>query len=172
MVDPKDPRVTTTKGPPGPDVQPGPAPGPIDPQTGQHTSYWVLTEEERAKGFVAPVRRSYVHVGERPKYQTRPLTPEEQERYVSWTYVAYEKYPEGSPEAEAGRVGRFWTQEQLDSGCGAKTTMSQALAETYARDPSFYGATFCSACRNHFPVAEFVWDGTDIVVGTKPEDVP
>ena len=39
--------------------------------------------------------------------------------------------------------------------------MSQAIAETYARDPGFYGSTFCTACGGHFPVGaegEFVWD--------------
>jgi hypothetical protein len=39
------------------------APGPIDPRTGMHTDYWVLSEAERAKGFVRPVRDSYRHVG-------------------------------------------------------------------------------------------------------------
>lgn len=33
----------------------------IDPATGQQKGYVVLTAEERAKGFVRPVRRSYVH---------------------------------------------------------------------------------------------------------------
>jgi hypothetical protein len=78
-------------------------------ETGMHKSYIVLSDEERAKGFVRPVRRSYKH----------------------------EK-------------------------CGAVTTMGQALAETYARDPSFYGATFCATCGAHFPVGEhgeFVWVG-------------
>ncbi|HMN55637.1 MAG TPA: hypothetical protein PKE15_00185 [Ottowia sp.] len=85
----------------------------IDPASGQQKGYVVLSAEERAKGFVRPVRRSYVHVG-----------------------------------------------------CGAVTTMAQALAETYARDPSFYGGTFCCSCRTHYPVAEFRWDGTDEVVGS------
>lgn len=35
----------------------------IDPRTGMQKGYVVLSEEERAKGFVRPVRRSYVHVG-------------------------------------------------------------------------------------------------------------
>lgn len=34
----------------------------IDPSTGQQKGYVVLSEEERAKGFVRPVRRSYVHL--------------------------------------------------------------------------------------------------------------
>lgn len=79
----------------------------------QAAAYLILSEEERAKGFVRPVRRSYVHAKE---------------------------------------LG----------GCGAVTTMSQAIAETYARDPGFYGATYCVSCRRHLPVGEngqFVWDG-------------
>jgi hypothetical protein len=83
---------------------------------GQQVSYLVLSDEERAKGFVRPVRRSYLH----------------------------EK-------------------------CGTVTTMGQALAETYARDPHFYNATFCAGCRAHFrvgPLGQFVWDGTSEKVGT------
>lgn len=79
----------------------------IEP-SGMQKSYLVLSEDERAKGFVRPVRRTYVH----------------------------EK-------------------------CGVATTMGQALAETYARDPKFYGGTYCVGCGDHFPVGEngeFVWD--------------
>ena len=49
-------------------------------------------------------------------------------------------------------------------GCGSVTTMGRALSETYARDPSFYGATFCVNCNKHLPVAEFVWtvDGQQV----------
>lgn len=88
----------------------------IDPRTGMQKGYVVLSEAERAKGFVRPVRRSYRH----------------------------EK-------------------------CGGVTTMHQSLAETYARQPNFYGGTFCAICRTHFPVGpkgEFVWDGTNEKVGT------
>ena len=34
---------------------------PAGPRKGQQEGYVVLAEEERAKGFVRPVRRSYVH---------------------------------------------------------------------------------------------------------------
>lgn len=34
----------------------------INPATGQQRDYVVLAEEERAKGFVRPVRRSYMHL--------------------------------------------------------------------------------------------------------------
>lgn len=37
------------------------APAPIDPKTGQHKDHWVLSEAERKKGFIRPVRRTYVH---------------------------------------------------------------------------------------------------------------
>lgn len=85
----------------------------INPLTGQQKGYVVLSAEERGKGFVRPVRRSYTH------------TP-----------------------------------------CGAVTTMGNALAETYARDPSFYSGTFCCRCHNHFSLNEFVWEGTSEQVGS------
>lgn len=51
-------------------------------------------------------------------------------------------------------------------GCGALTSMPKAIAETYARDPKFYSATFCCGCNTHLPVAEFTWDGTNERVGS------
>ena len=83
------------------------------PRAGQQKGYVVLSAEERAKGFVRPVRRTYLH---------KP--------------------------------------------CGTTTTMGQALAETYARDPGFYSGTFCVSCRAHFALDQFVWDGTSEQVGT------
>lgn len=50
--------------------------------------------------------------------------------------------------------------------CGSRTIMSQAIAETYARDPFFYGGTFCVSCRRHLPLSEFVWEGTTEQVGS------
>lgn len=135
-----DPRKVTISGKPADPtcvtcVDTG-APQPIDPATGMHRDYWVLSEEERSKGFVRPVRRSYRHVGLRPTYPTRELTAEESKRNADYGYVAFEPYPPGGPV-----LGRFWTRAQLASGCGQVTTMGLALSETYARDPSFYGAT-------------------------------
>lgn len=52
--------------------------------------------------------------------------------------------------------------------CGKTTTMNQAIAETYARRPSFYGATYCATCRRHLPVGEngeFVWVDTHTPFG-------
>ena len=50
--------------------------------------------------------------------------------------------------------------------CGSVTTMGRALSETYARDPKFYGATFCCSCNAHFPVGEFMWSKDGEVVGS------
>jgi len=97
-----------TTDPNDPDVVRGP---PDTTATPQHAKYLVLSDEERAKGFVRPYRDTYVHL----------------------------------------------------KGCGAKTTMGRAIAETYAREPGFYGATYCAGCLMHRPVGadgEFVWDGT------------
>ena len=54
--------------------------------------------------------------------------------------------------------------------CGKITTMSRAIAETYARDPNFYTGTFCSTCCGHFPIGEdgdFVWYEMDGSTGPK-----
>jgi hypothetical protein len=80
---------------------------------GQQEKYLVLSDEERAKGFTRPLRRSYVH-----------------------------------------------------TKCGTETTMGLGLCETYARDPNFYGATFCVGCKSHFPVSEFIWSEDDMPVGS------
>lgn len=133
---------------------------------GQQSAYLVLSEEERAKGFVRPVRRTYIHVGKAgPTYPLRDLTEEEQQRFGQ-DYIKFEEYPtEFAP-----RTGRLWSQADLDAigkGCGTETTMGQAIAETYARDPRFYGATYCCRCQRHFPVSEFVWsDDPSQTVGT------
>ena len=50
--------------------------------------------------------------------------------------------------------------------CGVITTMGLSLAETYARDPKFYGGTFCAGCLSHFPVGEFTWEPDGEIVGS------
>ena len=52
-------RVTLSGAPATPGV--AGAPQPINPATGQHGDYWVLSAEERAKGYVKPLRDSYRH---------------------------------------------------------------------------------------------------------------
>lgn len=97
--DPSDSRLTHYTGP----EEPAP----------QAEVYLVLSEEERAKGFVRPLRRSYVH-----------------------------------------------------NQCLVETSVGLALCETYARDPKFYGATYCVGCSAHFPVSEFNWAEDGKVVGS------
>lgn len=157
MAKASDPRICTTSGPP--EILEGPAPGPIDEVSGQHKNYWVLCKAERDKGFVRPVRQTYTHVGPSgPRYPTRELTSHEKELWNDAGFVCFEPYPD---ETDGSATGRFWTREELDAvgkGCQGATSMGTALAETWARDPRFYGATFCFHCRKHLPVREFIWD--------------
>ena len=101
--DPNDPRLTR-----GADAEP------VD----QAEVYLVLSDKDRAQGFVRPLRMSYIHV-DCPSGASIPVT-----------------------------------------------TMGRAIAETYARDPHFYGATYCACCRMHRtvgPDGEFLWmDGSRI----------
>ncbi len=50
--------------------------------------------------------------------------------------------------------------------CGAETRMARPIAQTYARQPGFYGSTYCTTCRQHRPVGadgEFEWpDGSRV----------
>jgi hypothetical protein len=148
---------------------------PTDPRLGhgvdaqarpQHEVYLVLSEDERKKGFVRPVRRSYRHVGvAKITNPLRDLTDEEQVRYAGSGYVKFEVYPD----SESPKTGRFWTQEALDNiaqGCGTVTTMGMELAETFARQPDFYGSAFCVHCSMHIPVDEFIWVGSNERLGS------
>lgn len=104
-----EPRKVTLSGkPPAPGHEHGSVPTPKRADDGQHEDYWVLSEAERKKGFVRPVRTQYQH-----------------------------------------------------TKCKTITNMALAIAETYAREPKFYGLTFCSACGDHLLVSEFVWCDTN-----------
>lgn len=150
-TDPRDPRLTH-----GIDENP----------VRQADVYLVLGPEEVAKGFTRPYRDSYRHTGSLgPEFDLRDLTQEETERYQRYGYTKYEDYPAN----RAPATGRFWTQRQLDAvgmGCGYVTTMGRMLSETYARDPKFYSATYCTHCQKHRPVEEFVWVSDGKVVGS------
>ena len=41
--------------------------------------------------------------------------------------------------------------------CGTTTTMNKTISATYARDPWFYGSTYCCGCSMHRPLSEFTW---------------
>jgi hypothetical protein len=134
----------------------------------QNEVYLVLSEEERKKGFIRPVRTKYRHVGiDGPRNPLADLSEDEKKRYAQFGYVKFEKYPK----SESPLTGRYWTQKQLDSirrGCGTITTMALEIAETYARNPQFYGSTYCVGCKKHLavgPQGEFEWlDGSKVGV--------
>lgn len=137
---------------------------------GQYKDHWVLCAEERAKGYIRPVRLMYIHVGiPGPTFPLRDLTAEERESFGD-EYVKYEPYPPGH---HGSALGHLWSQEALDKvgkGCGVATRMPLACAETYAREPGYYGSTFCCGCGDYFKVGregEFVWsDAPTERVGT------
>ncbi len=59
--------------------------------------------------------------------------------------------------------------------CGGITNMGTALCETYARDPKFYGGTFCCNCGKHFPLQtaegwQFEWQPDGDPVGSNAEE--
>lgn len=122
-------------------------------ETGQHESYIVLCEEERKKGFVRPYRDKYTHVG-RTNICGKPK--ENQEPGEDWVCCM--------PTHDGECIG--FGRKQDMRGCGTVTTMGRALSETYARDPTFYGATFCVACNRHLPVGEFVWTADGQRIGS------
>jgi hypothetical protein len=54
--------------------------------------------------------------------------------------------------------------------CQSKTKMAIKIAQTFARNPTFYDATYCYKCQLHKPLREFLWvEGdkiTNQIVGT------
>jgi hypothetical protein len=142
---------------------------------GQREVYLILSDEERAKGFVRPVRCSYVHVGKQiDKSKMIPVDEywgddfdeydEERRRKYKKEYGYIYFLPNENKESAV--LGTYIKETDLKKGCGTVTTMAQSLAETYARDPKFYGATFCCGCGTHLPVNEFYWHGTEEEVGS------
>ena len=68
-------------------------------------------------------------------------------------------------ERQKGFVRPF-RNKYVHKKCGVETIMGDALSETYARDPNFYGATYCVGCHMHMPVAEFHWSADHEEVGS------
>lgn len=65
-----------------------------------------------------------------------------------------------APDTPDGEYVRPVRRSYWHTKCGKVTTMGEAIARTYARDPAFYGATFCAHCQMHRPVGEdgeFYW---------------
>jgi hypothetical protein len=70
-----------------------------------------------------------------------------------------------SEEERAKGFARPYRDAYKHDACGTVTTMGRALSETYARDPKFYGATYCCTCQMHKPVGEFRWYEMDGTIG-------
>lgn len=159
----EEPKVCTTSGRPADVVR-----AEQTETVGQYKDYIVLCPDERAKGFVRPVRNSYQHVGRSVCAETVPGQTLNlgSPRDVCSLSFGHEGDHTGpffrTTQAEQSRL----LQSHRKGGCGVVTKMGQDLSETYARDPKFYGATFCVGCNRHVPVGEFVWDGTDETVGS------
>lgn len=135
----------------------------IDPATGMQRGYVVLSPEERARGFVKPVRTGYVHAGRRVCGAT--LRPYESELYGPGAKIICTALPDHAGEHGGEGLESVATRVEVTrvnhvrryKGCGGATVMKRDLAETYARDPRFYSGTFCATCRHHFPLGEFEW---------------
>jgi hypothetical protein len=57
-------------------------------------------------------------------------------------------------------------REYIHDRCHTRTFMPVKCAETYARDPKFYSATWCCHCKDHLPVSEFRWVDDQTVLGS------
>lgn len=72
------------------------------------------------------------------------------------------------PDGERRNLARPLRLTYTHLRCGTNTTMAREIAETYAAQPGFYGATYCVYCRGHFSVGEhgeFVWADSQDKVG-------
>ena len=71
------------------------------------------------------------------------------------------KLPDGQhehhPSDLTGEVVRPY-RDTVTHTCGVATRMPSKCAETYQRNPKFYGTNFCVGCHDYFPVAEFKWN--------------
>jgi hypothetical protein len=83
--------------------------------------------------------------------------------------VKFEPYPPGEGSPLVGSVLDAGDARPDRQGLRHAHHDGPALAETYARKPSFYGSTYCCGCSctgRSASDGEFVWDGTDERVGT------
>ena len=134
-----------------------------DPPTGQHRSYIILSDEERAKGFIRPYRDSYRHAGLKQEEPQKPVACPSccaGESLIRPANIDPLKWLC----LDCGHVWKLAKPGARVGGCGAVTTMGRKLSETYAVNPKFYSHTFCAGCNTHLPVAEFVWtkDGEEV----------
>lgn len=122
----------------------------------------ICTTRGEAPSVVREQQHAEGNIGQHGSYVV--LCKEERKKGLTRPYRDSYRHA-GCLEQLVDDAGKDTHQVRL-GGCGAVTTMSRALGETYARDPSFYGATFCIRCNTHLPVSEFVWTVDGQQVGT------
>lgn len=159
-----EPKLCTTNGKPVDEVRAGQTNA-----TGQHDGYIVLCAEERAKGFIRPYRDAYKHVGR--SICGKMIHTDPDGRLGGPRPVCDQSFGHAGPCDGAYRVVSQYEHAEIErthriGGCRTVTTMGRSLSETYARDPKFYGATFCCSCNRHLPVDEFVWTSDGETVGS------
>jgi len=71
-----------------------------------------------------------------------------------------------SEEERSKQFVRPYRDSYRHTTCGTVTSMGRALSETYARNPKFYGSTYCAGCRMHRPLKEFTWTADWQIVGS------
>jgi hypothetical protein len=115
-----------------------------------------LREAERIKSL-PPVDRSKLCTTDgRSVAEARKAQTNETGQHESYIVLCDEERSRG--------FVRPYRDQYKHLACGGVTSMGRKLSETYARDPKFYGETFCVQCNRHLPVAEFVWtlDGQQV----------
>ena len=93
-----------------------------------------------------------------------PVTPDHKE--INPETGQQKGYVVLSDEERSKGFIRPYRNSYVHNKCGVLTKMSRPIAETYARNPKFYSGTFCTGCKEHFPLDQFVWDGTNELVGS------
>jgi len=128
----KELRKETTSGKPPENPLSSSTPTDKKKPNGQYEDYWVLSKEEREKGFIRPLRFSYKHLGKDldlkrmipiEKYfkeNAEEYPQERQLRYINtYGYVGF--IP--NTDHHSAILGRFVKQSDLGSGCGHITKM-------------------------------------------------
>ena len=88
---------------------------------------------------------------------TDPTHPGLRELQSNKQQVAYLVLPDEEIQLGLIRPLRLSYQHVV---CDTVTQMGLTIAQTFARQPSFYSSTFCAACKGHFPLTIYDDSGT------------
>ncbi len=127
---------------------------------------WIAEMAEIAEAKLAVIK-AITGEQEEPKVCTTNGEPVEKVRAEQIQETGqYKSYVVLCPDERAKGFVRPYRDSYKHVTCGTVTTMGNALSETYARDPKFYGATFCAGCNKHLPLSEFRWTADGETLGT------